>query len=429
MRISMRNLVGAFLTAALLAACGGGNNGLNSLTPNAPQIGAPGAMKHGVGIAVPESAAATGTVVHRIVPASSYHVLYSFRGRHGADPLASLINVNGTLYGTTFRGGTNGWGTIFSVTTTGTEKVLHSFGSGSDGKGPYASLINVNGTLYGTTSGGGVTGTVFSVTTTGKEKVLYSFGGGSDGISPEGSLINVNGTLYGTTAYGGAADYGTVFSVTVTGTEEVLHGFGITDYDGANPYTGLITVKGTLYGTTYYGGSGGSGCGSGGCGTVFSVTTSGTEKVARAFGGGSNGFGPYANLVNVKGTLYGTTFYGGANGDGTVFSITTDGMEKVLHSFGGPDGKNPEAGLIEVNGKLYVTTEYGGHSGCGSYGGCGTIFSVTTSGTEKVLHSFGSAGSDGEEPYAGLITVKGRLYGTTEYGGAYRSGTVFALAS
>src|SRR5438132_2689482 len=97
------------------------------------------------------------------------------------------------------------------------EKVLWSFGSGTDGQYPYASLINVNGTLYGTTSGGGSNtscdlgngcGTVFSLDpSTDVEKVLYSFCSQSnctDGANPADSLINVKGTLYGTTVYGGS---------------------------------------------------------------------------------------------------------------------------------------------------------------------------------------------------------------------------------
>lgn len=63
--------------------------------------------------------------------------------------------MNGTLYGTTSRGGTYGLGTVFSMSTSGSEQVLHSF-NGSDGAHPDAdSLIDVNGTLYGTTHVGG----------------------------------------------------------------------------------------------------------------------------------------------------------------------------------------------------------------------------------------------------------------------------------
>jgi hypothetical protein len=42
--------------------------------------------------------------------------------------------------------------------------------------------------------------------------------------------------------------------------------------DGAYPTGGLIDVAGTLYGTTAGGGYTGSICGGDGCGTVFAVT-------------------------------------------------------------------------------------------------------------------------------------------------------------
>ena len=100
--------------------------------------------------------------------------------------------MNGTFYGTTIAGGaytcyTNppfGCGTVFSVSTSGAENVLHSFGDGhSDGKGPDSGLIDVNGTLYGTTYVGGASGggTVFSITTSGTEQVVHSFSNGSQG--------------------------------------------------------------------------------------------------------------------------------------------------------------------------------------------------------------------------------------------------------
>ena len=93
--------------------------------------------------------------------------------------------------------------------------MLYSFEGGSkDGAYPEAGLLNVNGTLYGTTyEGGGATGggTVFAITTSGKETLLHSFTGSGDGEYPNAGLIDVSGTLYGTTADGGANDGGTVF--------------------------------------------------------------------------------------------------------------------------------------------------------------------------------------------------------------------------
>jgi uncharacterized repeat protein (TIGR03803 family) len=94
----------------------------------------------------------------------------------------------------------------------------------------------------------------------------------------------------------------------------------------------------------------------------------------------------------------------------------------VLHSFGnGADGTYPKAGLTDVNGTLYGTTYSGGAHGTG------TVFSISTTGTESVVHSFGSP-NDGAAPWTSLIAANGTLYGTTYSGGAFRSGTVFALS-
>jgi len=359
---------------------------------------------------------------------SGYQVVYRFGSRHrdGRLSYAPMINVKGTLYGTTYRGGAHGFGTVFRIPAAGKEQTLYSFGGGSDGALPQAGLIVVNGTLYGTTAYGGANGngTVFSVTTGGTEKIVYSFrGGSSDGLTPVASLLNVNGTLYGTTFYGGAHLYGTIFSVTTGGAEMVVYSFGAGSSDGENPTANLVDIKGTLYGTAPVGGAHGAG-------TVFGVTTSGQEKLSYSFGGGSDGANPGASLIDVNGALYGTTSAGGSCaghdfGCGTVFEITTTGTEKVLYSFGdSPDGQDPSGSLIDVKGRLYGTTLLGGS-------GDGAIFAVTTTGKEKVLHLFDS--SDGAQPAASLIDVHDVLYGTTRYGGGHGCriyngcGTVFAL--
>ena len=179
-----------------------------------------------------------------------------------------------------------------------------------------------------------------------KETVLHSFHSGGDGLYPEAGLIDVSGTLYGTTEVCGTHDFGAVFSVNpATGAETVLYCFA-GGTDGANPFAGLIDVKGKLYGTTANGGNSNEG-------TVFSVDpTSGAETVRYSFSGGTDGGIPVASLIDVKGTLYGTTKAGGTVGAGTAFSLdAATGVETVLHSFaGGSDGTYPVASLIDVKG-------------------------------------------------------------------------------
>jgi uncharacterized repeat protein (TIGR03803 family) len=323
------------------------------------------------------------------VSAAAPKVLHVFGG--GADgfyPVARLIAVNGVLYGTTPFGGTAGRGTVFSVTTAGKERVVYNFLGGPDGSYPLANLVVANGVLYGTTQNGGTyaKGTVFSVTTNGVERVLYSFGNKKDGAAPSAGLIVVKGLLYGTTPAGGTKNKGVAYSVTTAGTERVLYNFGTQKKDGSQPQASLTNLSGTLYGTTYAGGKKGKG-------TVFSVTTSGAEKVLYSFTGGADGGNPYANLTN------------------------------ALHSFGsGADGAAPYAGLIVVSGKLYGTTVNGGQHGAG------TVFRITTSGTEKVLVSYGGAAKNAAYPWASLTAFKSLLYGTTRQGGNSSGfGTVISL--
>ena len=119
--------------------------------------------------------------------------------------------------------------------------------------------------------------------------------------------------------------------------------------------------------------------------------------------------------------------FAGCGGSGTPISPSTAGLTTerrherpaydVIYSFQGhpSDGEYPHGGLIRVKGRLYGTT-YEGGANCSPSGGCGTVFSVTRSGTENVLHSFGGA-RDGDYPYAGLTIFDGTLFGTTYSGG------------
>jgi uncharacterized repeat protein (TIGR03803 family) len=360
--------------------------------------------------------------------AASYSVLYSFQGgTDGAYPVASLIEMSGKLYGTTTYGGNSrcgygadvGCGTVFSITPSGKEKVVYVFKGDRDGFYPDSHLVALYGTLYGTTSAGGrgagtffsLTpsgvktvlcrfdntkgelptglnviggalygttsrggaagyGTVFTITPAGKEKVLYSFQGGRDGYYPSSQLMQRGGALYGTTQTGGSSGNGTVFRLTPSGEHTVLYSFK-GGSDGANPSGGIVDVAGSFYGATAAGGDGGL-CGFMGtpCGTVFSLTRSGSERVLHAFTGGADGGSPYAPLINVGGTLFGTTLE-------NVFEISTAGAEISLHDFtGGSDGSNAESALLNVHGTLYGTTAFGGGTGCVDGFGCGTVYKV-----------------------------------------------------
>jgi uncharacterized repeat protein (TIGR03803 family) len=422
---SSRYAFSVFPVAAIfaLSGCGGA---IGNASPSVPAAGQ----------AAPASALNVAASMARHVP-QAYTSLYNFLGHpsDGAAPEAGLINVGGTLYGVTYGAGEYSAGTVFKITTTGQESVLYNFGaSAADGKSPVGSLLDVDGTLYGTTFQGGTNGkgTVFKVTPAGQESVLYNFSGQpNDGDGPAAGLINVGGTLYGTTAYGGTSGNGTAFKITTAGHESVLYNFGVSKSDGETPQENLLDAGGTLYGTTYLGGASGEG-------TVFALTTAGQERVLHSFAGAPDGAGPAGALVAVGGTLYGTTVEGGEGrcDCGTVFSITAAGKENVLYSFGSSpkDGQYPYAGLISVGDALYGTTDTGG-APHGTISG--TVFKITTRGRETVLYRFGAQPGDGSEPRTPLLAVGGTLYGTAFEGGKEINhcrafprgcGTVFSIA-
>jgi uncharacterized repeat protein (TIGR03803 family) len=324
-----------------------------------------------------------------------------------------VVDKKGNLYGTTFNGGGD-FGAVFELTPSGTFTTVYSFSGEPDGAFPYAGVVmDSKGNLYGTTSEGGVVpecGTVFKVTPSGTETVLHSFTGGIEPCYMRGGVVlDSKGNLYGTAYPSGTSSAGSVFELTSSGTFTTLYSFSGADGNVPNPGVAL-DKSGNVYGTTEVGGASGFG-------TVFKVTPSGKETVLHSFTpNGEDGFYPEAGVIlDSKDNIYGTTYSGGAIGVGTVFEVTASGTETILHSFtGGADGINPEANLvIDRKGNLYGTTVSGGSVDLG------TVFELTPKGVETVLHSFADNGTDGYYPAAAGVAIdkSGNLYGTTASGG------------
>jgi uncharacterized repeat protein (TIGR03803 family) len=281
-----------------------------------------------------------------------------------------------------------------------------------------------------------------SAQATGGETLLHSFGNGGDGAYPSGLVFDAAGNLYGTAATGGAYNWGTVFELSPQAgggwTETILHNFN-NNGDGLAPSVGLIfDAAGNLYGTTDAGGLYQNG-------TVFELEPGAngiwTEKILHDFNpNGKDGLAPQAGLVmDAAGNLYGTTYAGGRWNGGTAFELLpgADGTwtEQILHPFAyadGIDGTGPYPSLVfDAAGNLYGTTNGGGVYGSG------TVFELThgTGGAwfEKVIHSFNPNGKDGTFPFlAGVVfDTAGNLYGVTFEGGTGTCsggcGTVFEL--
>lgn len=125
-----------------------------------------------------------------------------------------VFDAQGNMWGTSLLGGTHGGlGTLFRFFPKGggfAETSVHGFGDSGDGASPYSSVvIDPAGHVFGTTYKGGASGegTVYEVIplqTGFQYKLLYSFTGTTDGgLVASGLILDSLGNLYGTTQWGG----------------------------------------------------------------------------------------------------------------------------------------------------------------------------------------------------------------------------------
>jgi uncharacterized repeat protein (TIGR03803 family) len=269
--------------------------------------------------------------------------------------------------------------------------------------------------------------------------VIHSFNAPGDGSSPLGRLISdKQGNLYGTTSAGGAYGYGSVFELTPPSTsggswtETILYSFQGSYLNRQSPQSGLvIDGKGNLYGTTFWGGINNNG-------TVFELSppaVSGgawTETTLYEFG--SLGIGGQGLLYNPAGVLFGTTVWGENVYELKIPASGGTALVKNLFSFNaGTNGEEPlyEGGplVADTSGNLYGTTLFGGAYGYGE------VFEVSPPAvpggpwTESVLFSFGGFANDGTSPAGSVaLDAAGNVYSTTKDGGLYNQGTVVKLS-
>lgn len=344
----------------------------------------------------------------------------------GISPRAGLILVSNTMYGMTYSGGSVGYGTIFKLNADGSGFTnLYNFTNGVDGGHPSvsSSLAFCSNKLFGVTSFGGTNvppkGAVFAINSDGTGfSNIYSFHG-NDGQNPAAGLIVSGGILYGTTiSGGGSGKHGTVFKINVDGSGFTnLYLFSTTD--GSSPSATLTLSGNTLFGTTFYG--------SFSAGTVFRINTDGSDFTnLYSFTGGTNGSLPYAGVGRYGNWLFGTTSSGGAFTNGIVYRIHTDGTGFTnLHNFtGGNDSGSPFASLVLVGDTLYGTALAGKAD-------FGTVYAINTDGTGFTnLYEF-SGSSDGAAPGTPLILSGNTFYGTTDAGGSSSgtngNGVIFGL--
>jgi uncharacterized repeat protein (TIGR03803 family) len=138
---------------------------------------------------------------------------------------------------------------------------------------------------------------------------------------------------------------------------------------------------------------------------------------------------PDANMIlGSDGNFYGTTNNGGTYNQGTVFKVTSTGVESVQHSFSGNgglsgsvDGANPNSPLVEgTDGKYYGTTWYGGANNTGS------VYNITSGGLLTTIFSYALGYTS--SPNALALGNDGNFYGTDNLNGDVNGfGTIFRI--
>ena len=368
-------------------------------------------------------------------------------------PYSPLIQASdGNFYGTTASGGTDGAGTVYKMTPSGTVTVLHSFNRSTEGSTPFAGLLQAaDGNFYGSVSIGpnySDGGRLFRMTAQGTVTVIAPFAASALVEGPGGALYGVTRP---SPSYAGS-----VFKWQA-GIYTTLHDFVSfpSSPEGYGPSTLMLGADGKFYGTTAYGGTGGA---------IFRVSSNGAFETLHSFTGGGEGAFPNGPLVQTPdGAIFGTSSSGGAENAGTVFRMGPDLTVTVIHSFefsagfprgliAGSDGafygttrgmlyRITAAGeftpistdpalftgwtsqpVLGQDGHFYLTNASTGPAGAGSIG------RVTAGGSTTVLYEF-SGGAEGRNPRAPLLQAPdGSFYGTTPMGGVAGRGTVFVVS-
>jgi uncharacterized repeat protein (TIGR03803 family) len=393
--------------------------------------------------------------------AQTFTVLHSFTG--GADGSGPQSGVTfdraGNIYGTTAYGGIangcEGCGVVYKLSHVGQGWIanpLYNFKGPAqdDGVTPTAGVVfGPDGTLYGTTYRGGTNnfGTVFqlrppanackSVSCPWNETILHAFGDLPDSEYPgQGNLVfDTAGNLFGTTIYGGGYELdcddqscGAAYEMSRTNgvwTENVICPLGSCTFPGFWPMAGLtFDTAGNLYGTV-----------TNTSGGVFELLPqangSWLSNTLYSFFSQPE-FDPAGGVIlDAAGNVYGTTAGGGTGGGGTVFELVKSGNTwsfSVLYNFpssGMHQLPGPQANLtMDTAGNLYGTTLFGGAMDCGM------VFKLSPAGGSwnlTPLHGF-TCEADGGKPFSNVVFgTDGNLYGTASIGGAYGSGVVWQI--
>jgi len=326
-----------------------------------------------------------------------------------------------SLWGLTPSGG-DGLGTLFSINTGSTAISTQYNFQGYPGSAPqFVKLCQAsNGKLYGTTRFGGANnlGTLFEYNpATNSYSVLVDFDGTNKGSDPQSSVIQAsNGKLYGLTRLGGLSNVGVMFEYDLS-TSTFSKKYDMIAANGQFPQSSLLEASnGKLYGITRFGGASGAG-------TLFEYNLSLSSYSVLTSFSTAIGTNPQTPLIQASnGKIYGTTLAGGSGSGGVIYEydLSTSTFSVVFNYTAAVTGNQPVGGIVQAsNGKIYGTTNVGGANNLG------VLFEFNPTGnTYSVLSTMAS--TLGGNPQASLTqAANGKIYGTTRVGGANNLGTLF----
>jgi len=361
-------------------------------------------------------------------PAVGFKVLYNFTGYSDGCCIFGGVarDAKGNLYGVAYLNDQEmSYGDLFKLTRSGNLQVLQSFTS-TDGECRATPVFDSAGNLYGVCTAVPNAGTLWEYSSKGKFSVLHTFNSATDGMEPEDSVaFDKAGNIYGTTYISGTGFFGTLWKYSPsTATFTVLHAFA-DGTDGDLLTSGpRIDSSGKVWGTTISGPN----CYFCGNGTVWNYDlNSGTFTTVfdLASYGIQNPQGRFA--VDSAGNLFGVGFGPGRNDCGLIYEMSpSNGYQPtIVYQFTTAGGCVPYGSLFfSAQGNIFGTTYLGGTLGDGvAY----ELKPVNGTWQETVLHSFSL--TDGLYPLSILTTDgAGNWFGTTQYGGANKWGTIFEIS-
>jgi uncharacterized repeat protein (TIGR03803 family) len=310
----------------------------------------------------------------------------------GANPRGAIVRIGNDFFGTTEKGGANDKGTIFKVSvnplgspTPATLTTLLDF-NGSNGEFPFAGLTNDgNGVLYGTTTKGGANGfgTFFKITTAGVHTKIYDFT--TQNPTPASALVK-DPTAQSPIAFYGTSDpslyepaagsgNGTIFKITSAGVLTTLHPFtGATNADGRGP-RGLALISNSLLAGVTYGGGG----------SLYTMPTSGAVPTTvyrfdDDYVGNLKASRPEAApFLAPDGGVYGSS-QKSSGGGGTIFRLLNSPTASVTSVSETAPESAIARGLVNPNGEtINVFFEYSLSPSFGTVAATTTqVFSGTT---------------------------------------------------